>query len=69
MDIKVVDGIIVKTKLIKHYPPDSTAMIFWLKNRQKEKWRDKHDVGLPDFENMPEAMLDEIIARLTKAAK
>jgi hypothetical protein len=25
---------------VKHYPPDTTAAIFWLKNRQPEKWRD-----------------------------
>lgn len=25
----------------KHYPPDPTSMIFWLKNRQPDKWRDK----------------------------
>lgn len=29
---------------IKHYPPDATSAIFWLKNRQKEKWRDKTEV-------------------------
>jgi len=28
---------------IKHYPPDVTACIFWLKNRQPSKWRDKHE--------------------------
>lgn len=28
----------------KHYPPDTTAAIFWLKNRQKKEWRDKQDV-------------------------
>lgn len=28
---------------VKHYPPDATSAIFWLKNRQKDKWRDKHD--------------------------
>ena len=28
---------------IKHYPPDTTAAIFWLKNRQPAKWRDKTD--------------------------
>lgn len=25
----------------KHYPPDPTSMIFWLKNRQPNEWRDK----------------------------
>lgn len=25
----------------EHYPPDTTAAIFWLKNRRKADWRDK----------------------------
>jgi hypothetical protein len=25
----------------EHYAPDTTACIFWLKNRQPDKWRDK----------------------------
>lgn len=29
---------------IKHYPPDTTAAIFWLKNRQPESWRDKQEI-------------------------
>ena len=29
---------------VKHYPPDTTAAIFWLKNRRKEDWRDKQEV-------------------------
>jgi DNA-binding XRE family transcriptional regulator len=29
---------------VKHYPPDTTAAIFWLKNRQPDKWRDKQEV-------------------------
>lgn len=33
------------TKMVdKHYPPDPTSMIFWLKNRQPQKWRDKREV-------------------------
>jgi len=27
----------------EHYAPDTAACIFWLKNRQKDKWRDKQD--------------------------
>lgn len=35
-------GQITDTKEIdKHYPPDTTAAIFWLKNRQPKKWRDR----------------------------
>lgn len=30
--------------LIKYYPPDTTACIFWLKNRQPELWRDKVEI-------------------------
>jgi hypothetical protein len=29
---------------IKHYPPDTTAAIFWLKNRQPDKWRDRQEI-------------------------
>lgn len=28
----------------KVYPPDTTAAIFWLKNRQRDNWRDKQEV-------------------------
>ena len=27
-----------------YVPPDTTAQIFWLKNRQPERWRDKQEV-------------------------
>jgi hypothetical protein len=27
----------------KHIPPDTTACIFWLKNRRRERWRDRPD--------------------------
>jgi hypothetical protein len=36
---------IVITPTKKHYPPDPTSMIFWLKNRQPRKWRDRVDDG------------------------
>ena len=29
-----------------HVPADTTAQIFWLKNRKPDVWRDKRDVGI-----------------------
>lgn len=43
-DIRVVDGVIAETPMIKHYPPDTTAAIFWLKNRRPDEWRDKREI-------------------------
>ena len=42
-DIRVVNGVIVITPTIKHYPPDTPAAIHWLNNRQRTKWRSKID--------------------------
>lgn len=44
VDIKVIDGTIVKTDLVKHYPPDTGAAMAWLKNRQPRQWRDKQEI-------------------------
>jgi hypothetical protein len=33
-------GVIVRTKTREHTPPDTTAAIFWLKNRKSGEWRD-----------------------------
>ena len=35
------DGDVVDTEEEMHVPPDTTAQIFWLKNRKVNKWRDK----------------------------
>lgn len=33
---------LVVTKIVrKHQPPNVTALIFWLKNRRRDSWRDK----------------------------
>jgi len=34
---------IEKVDITKHYPPETAAAIFWLKNRQSSKWRDKQE--------------------------
>lgn len=37
-------GQIIRTPVREHVPPDTTAAIFWLKNRDPENWRDKQQV-------------------------
>lgn len=46
VDIRVVGGGIVQTPIRKYYPPDTTAAIFWLKNRKPEEWRESKAVEL-----------------------
>ncbi len=36
-----------RTVTTKMVIPDTTAQIFWLKNRDPEHWRDKHDLDVP----------------------
>lgn len=37
---------LVETKKVtKRQPPDTTAAIFWLKNRRPDRWRDKQEVN------------------------
>ncbi len=43
-ETRVIKGKVVVTDVIKHYPPDTTAMIFWLKNRESAQWSDKQEV-------------------------
>lgn len=50
------NGILTK-KVKKHVPPDTTAQIFWLKNRQVKKWRDKVEIA----DNDAIKKLDELL--------
>ena len=40
--------LVVTKEVTKHLPPDTLSMIYWLKNRQRDRWRDaqEHDVNL-----------------------
>jgi transcriptional regulator with XRE-family HTH domain len=44
------EGEITTVNVVRHHPPDTTACIFWLKNRDKENWRDKVESGFTDSE-------------------
>lgn len=67
----ISDGKPVTVTVTKHHPPDPTSMIFWLKNRQKEKWRDKReveaDVKVSDLsEEELNARLRSIMVKMTE---
>lgn len=56
-------GLVTVTPIIKHYPPDPTSMIFWLKNRQPARWREKRE-DKDDSDVSKEGLLREIADRL-----
>lgn len=61
-DTKTVSGDdgTVRTTEVREVPPSVSAMIFWLKNRQPEKWRDRQELAAdvttkgPDYEKLGE---------------
>lgn len=61
VDIRVIDHQIVKTPITKIYAPDPTAAIFWLKNRQRNKWREKQEVEHSGSVTVQASELDERI--------
>jgi hypothetical protein len=48
----------------EHYPPDTTAAIFWLKNRRPDLWRDRHEhtgaEGAPLFKSIVGIDVDQV---------
>ena len=61
-DIRVIEGQVVVTPFIKHYAPDTTACIFWLKNRKPNEWREKRE---PDGESEGmQKILSDLIGKL-----
>lgn len=53
VDIRVVANAIVQTPIRKYYPPDTTAAIFWLKNRKPKEWREMKAVELTGKDGGP----------------
>ena len=53
-------------KTIKHVVPDTTAQIFWLKNRKPHVWRDRREIETNEEEL---SKLDKLIEAIDNAAK
>ena len=55
-------GVPVIVPYVEHVPPDTTACIFWLKNRRPDEWRNNPE-DAPQGDDLA-AALSKIIARL-----
>jgi hypothetical protein len=80
VDIRIVDGEVVKIPYTKIYPPDTTACIFWLKNRQRQYWTDtkqnvhtgtvgvehtmRRQLDLSDFSKEELALAEKLASRM-----
>lgn len=42
----IIDKTVKAVEIEEVYPPDTTACIYWLKNRKPDQWRDRKEVDL-----------------------
>lgn len=64
-EVTIEDGIETK-RVTKEVQPDTTAQIFWLKNRRPDKWRDKQK---EETDTIALEKLDNILQEIKEDAK
>jgi hypothetical protein len=58
--VSVYEGVPITVDVQKHYPPDTQAAMFWLRNRQPDKWREKNESDTQvNVTNNVQALTDE----------
>ena len=59
-------GTVTQTATVKHYPPDTTAAMYWLNNRQSDRWRSQrhvdHTSDGKSISQMTTAQLEAMVA-------
>ena len=62
------EGCIVTEDFTKHYPPDTQAAMFWLRNRQPERWKEKTEGDVNVNNNLSVGGLtdEQLDARIAK---
>ena len=62
---KYESGTLTEKKVTKkQVVPDTTAQIFWLKNRRHDKWKDKQDVQVSGELKTEKTKLDDLIKQI-----
>ena len=63
--VEEADGFVKRRTVRKHMPPDTTAQIYWLKNRKPDVWRDRAQAENKDALER----LDRLIGEIDHAAQ
>ena len=63
--VEEADGCVKRRTVTKHMPPDTTAQIYWLKNRKPDIWRDRAQAENKDALER----LDRLIGEIDHAAQ
>lgn len=61
------EGRIISKKYRKHYPPDVVACIYWLNNRQRDRWSNRQDTQI-NMTQVVAGVPDEVLAGLKRLA-
>ena len=56
--VTLPDGDMRVEEIHKHVAPDTTAQIFWLKNRKPDQWREKNDLTLTPSNGVLESLME-----------
>ena len=60
----LADGTVVRVPTLKHYPPNPNLIIFWLKNRQPELWKERVEVQeQPTIALVDKQAMNEVLQR------
>ena len=68
-DVTKKNSLVVTKVVTKHYVPDTTAQIFWLKNRKPKEWRDKRDIEMSGAMDISNPFKDLTTEELKKLAR
>lgn len=58
--VKQTDDGTEVTVTTKHIPPDSTAMIFWLKNRRPNDWKDRREISTDEDSSVKVVIVNDL---------
>lgn len=62
-------SVVERHDTIKHYPPDTSACEFWLKNRRGKYWKEKQEIVLSGVENMSDEQIKREAEKILNGKK